>query len=184
MPHPTLRRSARAGLAMTFALAGSVLLSPAPVSAGQGAQAIFEAPPPSAPAADLARPFSGKGWGIGYAEVAPDGRISFVAAGVQRFTDLGRSTYHLEGVCTDPTCTSSVSTTTNVAEDGDTLTFLETVSDGESSLIITGGTGRFAGASGSATTTGTFTADPSSPLVFTTTFESVGEIILRPGRRS
>ena len=80
---------------------------------------------------------------------------------------------------TGPTTASF--TATVVAANGDTLTTSGTnVLTGPTTFTnfqtITGGTGRFAGASGSFTDTGTNAPDPSNPNGFTITFTSTGTI--------
>jgi hypothetical protein len=108
--------------------------------------------------------------------------VGFVIDGTLTATHLGQSTSHSVGAFTGPNTSSY--TTTIVSASGDTLT----VSSTSTSLpitattfaltthdTITGGTGRFAGASGTATATGTATLDPST-LTFHDTFTSSGTI--------
>ncbi len=186
MPYTKMRRSAAAGLAMSIAIAGSVLLAPASPAASDSTRGVR--PAQSTRAVDdggrhenrkavRLRPFKGSGTGRGTATVRDDGKITAVADGTQHFTHLGRSTFHNESVCTNPTCTSFIGTTVNVAANGDTLIFLETTLDGVSTFVITGGTGRFQGATGSASTTGSVVSDPQNPLKFSFSFESLGTIV-------
>lgn len=124
------------------------------------------------------RPFNGSGSFSGLATIV-GGDITVTVDGTQHFTHVGRSTYHVDGVCLNADCTSAVATTTNVAANGDTLIFRETATPGIpfSTFVILGGTGRFAGATGGGTTTGPpLVFDQSNPLAFTGTFESRGTI--------
>lgn len=187
MPYAKMRRSTAAGLAVSIAIAGSVLLAPASPAAtdstrvvrpGQSTRAVDDGDRHDNGKAVQLRPFEGSGTGHGTATVRDDGKITVVADGTQHFTHLGRSTFHSESVCTNPpTCTSGIGTTVNVAANGDTLIFLETALDGVSTFVITGGTGRFQGATGSASTTGSVVFDPHNPLKFSFTFESLGTIV-------
>jgi hypothetical protein len=79
-------------------------------------------------------------------------------------------------------------TFTVVAANGDTL-FVSFTSSwqpstgvGTESIAFTGGTGRFAGASGSATLDCTITADPESPTTFTCNCEGSGTLVLDHSR--
>lgn len=104
---------------------------------------------------------------------------TFVTDGTAQVTHLGRSTFHLDGVLTG--ATTSTFTGTIVAANGDTLTTSGTTAlTGPTTFTaletITGGTGRFAGASGTFTDTGTAVPDPSNPNRFSFTFTSTGTI--------
>jgi hypothetical protein len=129
------------------------------------------------------RPIEGTGSGSGTATVATvDGEleIRFTLDGTERLSQLGRTTAHWEGRCTDPpTCTAGTGAITRVAADGDTLTTVFTsVPTGENVVhqdeTITGGTGRFAGASGALTTISRDVFQ--DPLTFTTTWTTEGTI--------
>ncbi len=64
-----------------------------------------------------------------------------------------------------------------MAANGDTFTTFVSVTPGSGyTETITGDRGRFAGATGTMTETGTTVSDPSNPLAFTTTFEITGTI--------
>lgn len=186
MPYAKMRRSAAAGLAVSIALAGSVLLAPASPAAtdstrgvrpAQSIQAVADGGRHDNRKAVRLRPFEGSGTGHGSATVRDDGKITTVVDGTQHFSHLGRSTFHNESVCTNPTCTSYIGTTVNVAANGDRLIFLETGLNGVSTFVITGGTGRFQGATGGASTTGSIISDPQNPLKFSLRFESLGTIV-------
>src|SRR5688500_13797792 len=104
------------------------------------------------------RPIEGTGSGSGTATVTTvDGELEvrFTLDGTERLSQLGRTTAHWEGRCTNPpACTDpATGTTTCVAENGDTLTTVWTAAGSDelgltTTETITGGTGRFAGASG------------------------------------
>lgn len=125
------------------------------------------------------RPSKGSGSGSGTATVV-GGEIRFTIGGTLRLSHLGKSTFHVDGVCTNADCSTSNFTNTVVAANGDTLISSGTTTapafDFTNQDTITGGTGRFAGASGTSTSTGTIVPDPSNPLAFTITFTSRGTI--------
>jgi hypothetical protein len=135
------------------------------------------------------RPYRASGTATSSLDVST---FKFRIQGTANVAHLGRSTSLSTGSLTGGTlgCTSSSYTSTLTAANGDTVT-----SESEStscpvegtneftivsSDTITGGTGRFAGATGSATTTGIATPDPSKSsagtLVFDDTFTSSGTI--------
>lgn len=130
--------------------------------------------PASAAQGGRDRPLKGSGSGVGTVTIV-DGQIRFSIDGTQRLTHLGRSSYRVEGVCTNADCTMIDYTATNVAANGDTYTTISTGGNG-SIETITGGTGRFEGATGTQVSTGTTDFDPTDPLRFTNTFESRGTI--------
>ena len=119
------------------------------------------------------RPFNGSGSGTGV--------LGSSADGTENASHLGLATFHADVVPTGPT--TATTTTTLVAANGDTVTM-----SGPSTLVpvtattftftivytITGGTGRFADASGAETTTGTGTVD--SPTTFHVSFTFTGTI--------
>jgi hypothetical protein len=181
MTYSKMRRPAKAGLAMSLALLGSVLIVPASSAAAESTRVLQ--PGQSTLVLDdgdrravRLRPFEGSGTGEGTVIVRDDGKVTIVWDGSQRFTHLGRSTWHAEAVCTNPECTSSIGTTINTSANGDTLIFVETVTEGVATFVITGGTGRFQGATGSGSTTADVAADPNDPLKISVTFESLGTI--------
>ena len=128
---------------------------------------IAAAGPASAAKGGRDRPLKGSGSGVGTVTVF-DGGYRITIEGTQHLTHLGRSTYRVDTVC-DPDCTG---TAVNVAANGDTYT-TTLVPGGE---IITGGTGRFEGATGRQVSTGTTVFDPTNPLQFTNTFKTQGTI--------
>ncbi len=125
------------------------------------------------------RPIKSSGTGSGVITLTNDG-ATYVIDGTLHSSHLGKSTFHVDGICTNADCTTSVFTNTIVAANGDTLTSSSTstgTADTFTNLdTTTGGTGRFAGASGSTTTTGTSVADPNDPFAFSITFTSSGTI--------
>jgi hypothetical protein len=104
---------------------------------------------------------------------------TYVIDGTDQVSHMGRSTFHIDGVCTKADCSTSTFTTTTTAANGDTLTASSTSTSNGGTFTnldtVTGGTGRFAGASGSSTTTGT-EVGTSNPFVTTLTFTSTGTI--------
>lgn len=122
------------------------------------------------------RPIKGSGSGTGVASV--DG--TYTIDGKGNFSHYGRSTFHVDGVCTNADCTTSTFTNTIVTANGDKVTSSSTSAGTATTFTnldtTTGGTGRFAGASGTSITTGTTVADASNPLVFHITFTSRGTI--------
>lgn len=124
------------------------------------------------------RPLEGRGSGSAIVNVGPV--ITYTIDGTLHLSHLGKSTFHLDGVCTNADCSTSTFTNTIVAANGDRLTSSSTNTGTAGTFTnldtFTGGTGRFAGASGSSTTTGTSVDDPSNPLAFTITFILSGTI--------
>jgi hypothetical protein len=126
------------------------------------------------------RPIKSRGSGSGLTTLVGGVPATYVIDGTLHGSHVGRSTFHVDGICTNPTCTTSTFTTTIVAANGDTLTSSST-STGTATTFTnldtnTGGTGRFAEARGHTITTGTSVTDPSNPLAFTITFRSRGTI--------
>ena len=124
------------------------------------------------------RPFKGGGSGTGIVDAATG---TYTIDGSGNFTHFGRTQLHVDGVCTNADCTTSTFTFTETAANGDEVTGSSNSSDDGLGHFTnldtwTGGTGRFAGASGHTTTTGTSVTDPSNPLVFHLTFTSQGTI--------
>jgi len=98
--------------------------------------------------------------------------LTFTIDGTSNDTHLGRSTFHLDGVCSNEDCSMFTFTFTIVAANGDTLN----ASGVNDSVTFTGGTGRFASASGTLTNTATVITDPSNPAAFHITFTQTGTI--------
>jgi hypothetical protein len=135
--------------------------------------AAFSAPTALASTGGTSRPFTASGSGTGTTVLGEP--ATFTVDGTSNGTHLGRSRFHTEGVCLDPTCATSTVKITIVAANGDILTVAGSATEG----TFTGGTGRFAGASGKVTTAFVGTrdpADPSNPLRFRITFTQVGTI--------
>lgn len=85
---------------------------------------------------------------------------TFTIDGHGKATHLGRFQFHTDGQCFSPSCDIFTYTTTYTAANGDTVTASLATSSADSGRFtnvetVTGGTGRFAGASGTATFTGT-----------------------------
>jgi hypothetical protein len=127
------------------------------------------------------RPLNGSGSGTGVIMLTGGIPTSSVIDGTTIQSHLGLSTFHTVNVITGPT-TADV-TTTYFAANGDTVTFSGTSTSVFTSpttltftapFTVTGGTGRFAGASGAGTVTGT--ASLNSPLTFDLSFTLTGTI--------
>ena len=83
---------------------------------------------------------------------------------------LGQSTFHNDVVCTNADCTTGKSKITIVAANGDKVRAKGEHSGSVNHVTITGGTGRFAGASGAFTSTVTsFVVDQNNSLSITFT---------------
>ena len=153
-------RSGRSGIVRSLtallAVASFTIAAAGPASAAQGGRD---------------RPLKGSGSGVGTVTIV-DGVTRITIEGTQHLTHLGRSTYRVDIVCINAACTG---TGINVAANGDTYT-TSFFPDGQGVEIITGGTGRFEGATGRQVSTGTTVFDPTIPLQFTNTFESTGTI--------
>ena len=117
-----------------------------------------------------ARPWRATGSGNGLFTAGTP--LTFTIDGTSNNTHLGRSTFHLDGVCTNVDCSTFTFTFTIVAANGDTLN----ASGENESVIFTGGTGRFAAASGTLTNTPTVVADLNNPAAFHVTFTQTGTI--------
>ena len=105
---------------------------------------------------------------------------TFSADGREICLGLGLSHLHTEGALTaDTTATFDFTITVGhgsslIGTATTTIVFTDTGFDFTNVETITGGTGRFGGATGSATETGTATADPNDPARFTTAYTRVG----------
>jgi hypothetical protein len=104
------------------------------------------------------RPVRGAGSGMTTADLAA---LTSVSTGTERLSHFGKARYRVEAtsiVLTGPTTFTFSGTTLDVAANGDRLTGTFTgsgdLASGESTIngTITGGTGRFANASGTLTT--------------------------------
>jgi hypothetical protein len=122
------------------------------------------------------RPWKASGSGDGI--FTPGTPATFHVDGTSTNAHLGRSTFSVDGVCTNLDCSASTFTSTIVAANGDTLTVSGiSVGPGTDHITFTGGTGRFVGASGTATNTVTsVVADPANPLASHFTFRQRGTI--------
>ena len=102
---------------------------------------------------------------------------TYIVKGTSNNTHLGRGTFQVDGVCTNAACSTSTFTFTIVAANGDLLTASGESVGNMSHATFTGGTGRFAGASGAITTANVPSpSDPANPLVFHFTFTQTGSI--------
>ena len=129
------------------------------------------------------RPFTGSGSGTGVIGLVGGVPAGSTIDGTENASHLGLATFHTVNVFTGPTTTNT--TATLVAANGDTVT-----ESGTSTSVLvnpttfaftavyttTGGTGRFAGASGSQTLTGTATLDSPTSLCFHVSFTMTGTI--------
>ena len=115
------------------------------------------------------RPWKASGSAEGI--VTPGAPVTTHTEGTSTNTHLGRSTFVVDGVCLNEDCSSDTFTFTIVAANGDTLR----ASGAGDTATFTGGTGRFAGASGTVTTT-TPTFAFTDPLHFHFTFTQTGTI--------
>jgi hypothetical protein len=127
------------------------------------------------------RPLNGSGSGTGVLTLTGGVPTGSTIDGTTIQSHLGLSAFHTVNVITGPTTADT--TTTYVLPNGDTVTFSgtsTTVFTGPTTFTftapftVTGGTGRFAGASGSGTVTGTGSFD--SPLTFHLDFTLTGTI--------
>jgi hypothetical protein len=100
--------------------------------------------------------------------------ITVVSVGTVNVTHLGRSAYSNVVTCSATGCANATTVVTIVAANGDTVFGSGVVTNGATRVTITGGTGRFAGASGYYDVAGTtvFTG----PLTFTLTFTQSGTV--------
>jgi hypothetical protein len=111
------------------------------------------------------RPFRASGSGTG--TLTPTG---FEIIGTSINSHLGQSDFVTVGVCTEVGCTTTITAT---AANGDTLILAGSGNE----ATFTGGTGRFAGASGTSTLDPHVSFDdPSNPDLFHITFTQVGTI--------
>ena len=143
-------------------LACSVLLiaasGPAAVAAAKGSDRAWKA--------------SGSADGI----FTPSTPGTYTLDGTSNNTHLRRGTFHVDGVCTNSDCSTDTFTFTILAANGDSLTASGFSVGGVSYATFTGGTGRFVGASGAITTTGTSSSDSVNPFRFHFTFTQTGSI--------
>ena len=108
------------------------------------------------------RPWKGVGTVTG--TVMPGSPVTVSAVGTVNVTHLGRSAYSNVVTCI-PNCANGTTSVTIVAANGDTVFGSGVITNGATRVTITGGTGRFAGASGYYDVSGT--AVFNSPLTFT-----------------
>jgi hypothetical protein len=109
----------------------------------------------------------------------------FCTGGVGHFTSLA----HMDSLAIDPVADRGVysGTGTITTAQGDQIYFTFTTSwqlstgKGTHFITDTGGTGRFAGASGSGTSDCTITPDPASPFIYFCHTEGSGTLILPNG---
>jgi hypothetical protein len=122
------------------------------------------------------RPYKASGYATGSINPVSG---TFTFDGTEQVAHLGRATLHGEGAFTGPTSTAF--TATLVAANGDTLRLSGSgvITSGTTSTnldTITGGTGRFAGASGELTEAVIFAFSPSDPTSVSLTFTGTGTI--------
>jgi hypothetical protein len=129
------------------------------------------------------RPFKGSGSGTGAIGFVGGVPANATIDATTQASHLGFATVHVVNVFTGPT--TATSTGTFVAANGDTVTESGTITSvavnpttitSTAVYTITGGTGRFAGASGAETTTATTTLDAPTFLTFHATFTFIGTI--------
>jgi hypothetical protein len=118
------------------------------------------------------RPWNGSGEVTGTVILGSPVRVT--AVGTVNVTHLGRSAYSNVVTCSATGCANATTAVTIVAANGDTIFGSGVVTNGATRVTITGGTGRFAGASGYYDVAGTtvFTG----PLTFTLTFTQSGTV--------
>ena len=118
------------------------------------------------------RPWEGSGSVTGTITLGSPVTVSSV--GTVNITHLGRSAYSNVVTCSPTGCANATTAVTIVAASGDTVFGSGVVTNGATRVTITGGTGRFAGASGYYDVAGTtvFTG----PLTFTLTFTQSGTV--------
>jgi hypothetical protein len=118
-----------------------------------------------------------KASGSGTATRTPGSPVTISADGQGTATHLGKSTFHNDVVCSSPDCLNATSSITIVAANGDKVTASGLIVNRVNVATITGGTGRFAGATGSFTVTTTnVLPDPSNQLKVTFDFSQTGTI--------
>ena len=118
------------------------------------------------------RPWEGSGSVTG--TITLGSPITVSSVGTVNVTHLGRSAYSNVVTCSATGCANATTAVTIVAANGDTVFGSGVVTNGATRVTITGGTGRFAGASGYYDVAGTtvFTG----PLTFTLTFTQRGNV--------
>ena len=136
-----------------------------------GALATIAAPA-NAAAGGTDRPWKGVGSVNGTVILGSPIRVS--AVGTVTVTHLGRSAYSNMVVCSPTGCANGTTSVTIVAANGDTVFGRGVITNGATRVTITGGTGRFAGASGYYNVAGTAVFD--SGLTFTLAFTQTGAV--------
>jgi hypothetical protein len=130
--------------------------------------AVFSTHSASGASTGTARPFRASGSGSGTTVLGDP--ATFTIDGTHTSTHLGPGTFHNDGVCTVPNCSESRVRITVMADNGDTLIIVGDAIHGS----FAGGTGRFARARGTVTTSFEPVADDA--LHFHLTFTQVGTI--------
>jgi hypothetical protein len=122
------------------------------------------------------RPWKAAGSGTSTISVV-NGSVVVTDEGVANAAHLGKMTTQLVLTCTAPNCSSGTSTTVYTAANGDTVLVSGVITNGVKVNTITGGTGRFEGATGSFTVTSSNIAPvPGHPEQFTFDFVHSGTI--------
>ena len=127
----------------------------------------------SAAAKGTDRPWKGSGTVTGTFTVGPAG-VQVVGVGTVNVTHLGRSAYSNVVTCIPPGCANATTAVIIVAANGDRVFGSGVVKDGATRVEITGGTGRFADATGYYVVAGT--AVFTSPSTFTLDFTQTGTV--------
>ena len=117
------------------------------------------------------RPWNGSGLVTG--TITPGSPVTVSAVGTVTVTHLGRSAYSNVVTCI-PNCANGTTAVTIVAANGDTVFGSGKITAGATRVTITGGTGRFVGASGFYDVAGTAVFE--GPLTFTLAFTQTGSV--------